>query len=157
MGCTGERSSVGSSQTEKFLSDGWGLCTEGKTNPLGCRSADEKPLCVWAHINTNISRISPPREPRLAGKFCRLHPALGWQQPTESLNQLMFLMMKLLLAYWGRASSAARQLSLGVTRTVSSENPWDLALIVTGMAPSVGFFSGSISTALCHRSRTGLY
>lgn len=49
-------------------------------------------------------------------------------------------MMKLLLAYWGRASPATRQLSLGVTRTVSSENPWDLALIVTGMAPSVVFF-----------------
>lgn len=52
----------------------------------------------------------------------------------------MFLMMKLLLAYWGRASHAARQLSLGMARTVSSENPRDLALIVAGMAPSVVFF-----------------
>lgn len=28
----------------------------------------------------------------------------------------------------GRASPTAQQLSLGVTRTVSSENPWDLVL-----------------------------
>lgn len=44
----------------------------------------------------------------------------------------------------GRASPAAQQLSLGVTRTVtSSENPWDLVLVVTGMAPSVGFFQAA--------------
>lgn len=52
-------------------------------------------------------------------------------------------MTKLLLAYWGRASPATGQLSLGVTRTVSFENPWDLALLVTGMAPSVGFFQAA--------------
>lgn len=43
----------------------------------------------------------------------------------------------------GRASPTARQLSLGVTRTVSSENPWDLVLVVTGMAPSVGCFQAA--------------
>lgn len=49
----------------------------------------------------------------------------------------------------GQGESCCPQLSLGVTRTVSSENPWDLAPLVTGMAPSMGVFFQAASPQPC--------
>lgn len=107
------------------------------------------------HLQDSSSWISPPgflhqeRPLTLAEELWRLllahsSPGTSEFEPPYGFND------ETAAGLLGRASPAAQQLSLGVTRTVSSKNPWDLVLIVTRMAPSVGFFSGSISTALCH-------
>lgn len=107
-------------------------------------SAEEKALCLWVHTNTNTSRILPPgflhqeRTP-LAEELWRLLPAHS-SPGTSEFEPAYGFNDETAAGLLGRASPAAQQLSLGVTRTVSSENPWDLVLIVTTMAPSVGFF-----------------
>lgn len=102
------------------------------------------------HLQDFSSWISPP------GFLHQDSPSLlrssgGFSQHTAPLGQLVISQSEPAdgfndetaagLLSW--ASPAAQQLSLGVTRTVSSENPWDLVLTVTRMAPSAGFFQAA--------------
>lgn len=86
------------------------------------------------------SWISPRRESPLAEELWRLLPAHS-SPGTSEFEPAYGFNDETAAGLLGRASPAAPQLSLGVTRTVTaSENPWDLVLIVTRMAPNVGCF-----------------
>lgn len=100
------------------------------------------------------SWISPPREPPLAEELWRLLPAHS-SPGTSEFEPAYGFNDETTAGLLGRASPAAQQLSLGVTRTVSSENPRDLVLIVTRMAPSVGFFQAAQPCVTDHVQECG--
>lgn len=123
-------------------------CTDGRQTPEDL-TLQRRSLCICGYTQTQtppgflLLDFSTKRVPPLVEELWRLLPAHSSPGTSESEPAYGFN-DESAAGLLGRASPAAPQLSLGVTRTVTaSENPWDLVLIVTRMAPSVGFFQAA--------------